>query len=234
MMTELDGKELGLDDNIIIIISHLVLPFGWISSPSYFQLFGAAIQALRESYGLDDVGWSGSGHFSSFIYVGDAIWVGNAFGNRLPSSVSAWEWACKRILNECAVDDIKSDLEGKWATKALILGFTIDTETNTISVPDPKIVAAQNLILSDEFTHGNKQLRLRTLRKLRGSCQHWSSASSFWKATLQSIDGLLGYADERGIIIRCGNQEVRRGFFSMVNLLRDLARHDDTFTKLPG
>ena len=121
MMTELDGKELGLDDNITI--SHLVLPFGWIASPSYFQLFGTAIQALRESYGLDDVGWSGSGHFSSFIYVDDAIWVENAFGNRLSSSVSAWEWACKRILNEGDVNDIKSDLEGKWTTKALIFGF---------------------------------------------------------------------------------------------------------------
>ena len=54
MMTEMDGRLLGLDDNVMVI--YLLLPFGWVSSPSYFQLFGISILALRESYGMGDVG----------------------------------------------------------------------------------------------------------------------------------------------------------------------------------
>lgn len=97
-VAELDGKMPGLDENVMV--SHLVLPFGWIAIPSYFQLFGIAMQELHESYGMGDIGWSGIGHFPSFVYADDAIWVENAFASRLSGSVEAWEWARRRILNE--------------------------------------------------------------------------------------------------------------------------------------
>ena len=169
LMAELDGRLV------------LVLAFGWIASPAYFQLFGTSIQAIHESYGMDDIGWSGSGHLSPFIYVDDAIWVENAFGSRLTGSLEAWEWACRRILNDGAVNDIKTKLEGEWITTDMILGFTADTETNWISATEPKITAAQNIILSDEFVPGNTQIRLKTLQKLRGSCRRWLIASSFFE-----------------------------------------------------
>ena len=85
MITELDGHLLGLEENAMV--SHLVLPFGWIASPPYFQLFGTSIQAIRDSYGVDHNGWSCSGHFSSSIYAADAIWVENAFGSGLAGPV---------------------------------------------------------------------------------------------------------------------------------------------------
>ena len=62
MMTELDSRLLGLDDDVMV--SHLAFPFGRIASPAYFQLSGTAIQALRDSYGMCDFGLSGSGHFN--------------------------------------------------------------------------------------------------------------------------------------------------------------------------
>lgn len=119
MMTELDGRLPGLNENAMVI--HLVIPFGRIASPSYFQLFGTDAKALRESYGMGDIGWSGSGHFSSFIYVGDAIWVENAFGSRLTGSVESLEWACKRIPNNGTANDIKTRIEGGRIAKVLIL-----------------------------------------------------------------------------------------------------------------
>ena len=129
-ITELDGRLLGLGENVMV--SRLVLPFGRIASPAYFQLFGTAIQALRESYGMDDVGRPGSGHLSSFICVEDAIWVANAFGSRLTGSVASLEWECKRILNEGAVNDRKKRLGGERSTNSTILGFAIDAEANWI------------------------------------------------------------------------------------------------------
>ena len=183
---------------------------------------------------MDDIGWSGRGHLSSFIYVDDAIWVKNAFGSRLTGSVEAWEWACERILNGGSFNDIKPKLEGEWRTQAMILGFTVDAETNWISAPGPKITAARNLILSDEFMPGNNQIRLKTMQKLRGPCQHWLIASSFWEITLQTVDSLFGFSDERGESVRFGNQEIRRSFSSMMNLMRDLSRRGSIFAKLFG
>ena len=166
MMPELEGARLGFNQNVVV--SHLVLPPGWIDSPAYFQLAGVAIQALHESYGVEDQGWSGMGHFSSFIYVGDAIWVANAFGCRLSTSIEAWEWACERILNIGSVSQRKVDLEGSWETNALILGFEVDTECNTISIPEPKITAARNLIISEDLQPGNTNLRIKVLRNCGG------------------------------------------------------------------
>ena len=49
-----------------VTVSQLALPFGWTASPTYFQPFGTAIRELRESYGMDGVGRSGSGRFFCF------------------------------------------------------------------------------------------------------------------------------------------------------------------------
>ena len=61
MTTELDGAELGTCQNVTG--SHLVLPFGCVASPAYFQMVGVSAQASRESYGAEDQGWSGIGNF---------------------------------------------------------------------------------------------------------------------------------------------------------------------------
>lgn len=42
----------------------------------------------------------------------------------------------------------------------------------------------------------------------------------------------MGFANEVSTTIQCGNPEVRRGFFSMVNLLRQIANQDDMFRRL--
>lgn len=95
-------------------VSHVVLPFGWIASPSYFQLLGIDIQALREAYGMGDIGWSRSGPFSPLIRFGDAIWVGSSFGSRLSGSVDACGWDGNRMMNDGAAIQVKADLEVQW------------------------------------------------------------------------------------------------------------------------
>ena len=138
------------------------------------------------------------GRFSTFIYVDDAILVGNAFGSRLSGSVEAWEWACDRILNEWGRESSQSRPRRSMGAKVMAIGFLVDTEANWISAHEPQIVDAENLIHPDEFAPANTLMRLKTLQKLRGPCRSWSGVSSFWKVTLQTIDILLGYADERG------------------------------------
>ena len=108
-LTELGGKLMGLDENVMV--SHLVLPSGWVATPPYFQLFGIATLAFRESYGLGDVGWSGRGRSTPFVYTGDAIWAEGAFGSRL--SGSADDWGRGRILNTCSVNEEKARHEGQ-------------------------------------------------------------------------------------------------------------------------
>ena len=126
MMAELDGRMLGLEDNVMV--SHLLIPCGWISTPAYCQLLGTAMQALCESYGMGDIVWPVSGHVSAFIFLGDAIRVSNTSGPRLTGSIEAWEWGCNRIINGGSLNERKTELEGQWITEALILGFMIDTE----------------------------------------------------------------------------------------------------------
>ena len=67
MINELGGNALVLPEKLAI--SHMALPFGRVASPPYFQISGEAIQALRESYGLEDEGWSGSGYFPHLSFT---------------------------------------------------------------------------------------------------------------------------------------------------------------------
>ena len=116
---------------------------------------------------MDEVGRSGSGHVSSFIYVDDAIWVDNASGSMLTGSVGSWEWARKPPLDEGARNDRKAVLEGGRRAKAKVLGFAIDTEANWISVPGPKITASQIIIPAGSHSGRESPTRNSTKAKMR-------------------------------------------------------------------
>ena len=61
MITALGGHLPGLEDEAIA--SDSAWPFSCAAAPPRFHLFGTEIQALHESYGVGDIGWSGSGRF---------------------------------------------------------------------------------------------------------------------------------------------------------------------------
>ena len=90
--------------------------------PACFQLFGAAVKALRESYGMGDDGWSDIGHISSFVYVGDSIWLGSAFGSMLAGPLEACDWSRRRIRNERSINSMETELGRKWGAECIGTG----------------------------------------------------------------------------------------------------------------
>ena len=99
-------------------------------------------------------------------------------------------------------------------------------------MPESKIIYARNLTIPPEFQHGNMRLRIKTLQNIRGSCQRRLNASAFWKVGPQSVAGLIGFPDEKSVMIRCGKAEIWKGFFSTMSLLRQMGDDCAIFAKL--
>ena len=220
-MHQFEGKEIGIGKNFAV--GFLALPFGFLASPSYFSLVTSTIQSIHKSRKPSDTVWNGAENYECFLYVDDAIFVEADLGSRPRDSLDCWVDIAQKVLGEDCINEEKVREEGSWETRALILGFLVDTELMTIEVPPVKVESAALFILSDEFGSPYVKLRLKSLQVLRGLMTHWLNASLFWKSCVQPVDALLSFQDEKAEFVMCPDPEIVSAFWSMIRLLKYLA-----------
>ena len=111
-----DFPAADLDLTADITMSHLVLPFGWLSSPSFYQIFSESVSPHRSNLGPPNPGWNGADAFRQFTFVDDSMFIESKIGNRPELNVDCWEYCLKRRADESAIHEDKLRLGGKWNT----------------------------------------------------------------------------------------------------------------------
>ena len=69
--TELRAEE--LRRCVDFISGHLCLPFGWVGSHAFFQMFASASGARFKKFGRNRPRWTGASPFNVWTYVDDAM-----------------------------------------------------------------------------------------------------------------------------------------------------------------
>ena len=215
-----------------LIGGYLSLPFGWVASPGFFHLVTEIIQEIHRSFGPSNSSWNSPDAYQAFLYVGDAMFIEPRIGSRPEDSISTWEWACKGVLADRIIHEEKAKTEGYLSTKHTLLGFDIDTETGIIEVPPVKVMGARIMILSDVYRPGSSKVKVRDIQVLRGLCQHWLSASLYWKLTLQGLDTILRFADEADDYISCPEPDVWVAYWNVLEVLRVTADDELRWNRL--
>ena len=136
LATNFPADDLNLTTDITT--PHLVLPSGWLASPSFYQIFAESVSFHHVSLGPPNPNWNGTDAFRQFTFVDDSMFIESQIGNRPELNVACWEHCLKRRAGEDAINQDKLGLEGKWNTSAILLGFEFNTVRNTVSIPKPK------------------------------------------------------------------------------------------------
>ena len=168
-----------------------------------------------------------------FLYIDDGIFVETDLGPRANDCVYLWEKVARKILDEDCINEEKAREEGTWSIEALVLGFIINTETMQIRIPPVKVEVAAYFIMSEEFAEGYKPLTVKNFQVTRGLMTHWLRSCLFWKTCLQPIDAVLCHASEDNEIIQCADPELFKAFWSMFQMLRNMASDRLLWPKLP-
>ena len=201
------------------------LPFGFLASPAYFDLVTTTLQLIHQGHSAKEESWCGSEPYKAFLYIDDGIFVDAELGSRSQDCIHLWETIAGKILGEDCINREKALAEGEWNEEALLLGFILNTDTLEISAPPVKVRGAADFTLSEEFSE-YRPLAVKSLQTLRGLMTHWLCSCLFWKTCLQPVDALLSHASEDSLFIRCGDPELYKAFWSMFQLLRNLAQGD--------
>ena len=138
---------------------------------------------------------------------------GADIGNIPTEVVEGWEWCCRWLFGPDSINEIKTESEGQWATRCLVLGFDVDTIEGIIAVTVPKIEGARTFAASDEFVVGSQHIAITALQILRGYMQHWLVASMFWASCVQPVDLLMADSSEDGTAANCPNFQIWSGFW---------------------
>ena len=78
------------------------------------------------------------------------------------------------FLRNCAIRQKKLTADGTWECKLVPLGYYVDPNADTISIPDPEILGDINFAQSLEFNPGCRTPTIHALQDLRGCTNHWS------------------------------------------------------------
>ena len=141
----------------------------------------------------------------------------------LMMSVLCWERGSHLFLGVTAISEKKKKSDGMWPTDLLLLGYQVNLKDDSMALPEPKILAASNLIHLPVFDYGNLALDLHALQELRGCLNHWSPAVRVWRWLVEPVNGLLSFADNTLVWIRCADMHRWWAFWNVICFLRDLA-----------
>ena len=147
-------------------------------------------------------------------------------------SAEVWEMGARSFLGITGISEKKLRVEGAWGANVVFLGYYINLEEDLISLPDPKIAGAANLLASSVFDTGNYVIGLRNIQELRGCVNHWACTGRVWKWLIPPINQLLGYADSLGIWIRCNEPEVRDAFWHTIQFMREMVADETNWPVL--
>ena len=72
-------------------------------------------------------------------------------------------------------------------------------EANAISLPDPKIIGARNLVHSAVFDPGNLAMDVHSAQELRGAMNHLSCTSRVWSWLTEPINQIMSLTDRNKV-----------------------------------
>eukprot|EP00971_Amphidinium_carterae_P346831 6488541-Amphidinium_carterae.1 len=146
---------------------------------------------LHRSYVPENRWLEGPWSFHSHILVDDAVLVEPAVGNRPALSAQCYEENTKALLGVSAVNQDKVVLEGTYSCEATIWGLVMNTETNTVGLPEQRLQKGAHLLALPVYTTGNREVTLRDLQKLRGTAQSWTPVLPGLRLVLRAVDVFL-------------------------------------------
>ena len=138
LATDFPAEDLGFETDIAI--SHLRFSFGWLASPSFYQIFDESAPLHHANLGPPNPAWNGYDAFRQFTSVGNSMFIESQIGNRPALNVTCWESRLKRRAGNSSINEDKLRLGGKWCTSAILLGFEFNTLLNSVAIPKPKIL----------------------------------------------------------------------------------------------
>ena len=114
LATDFPAGDLGFETDVTM--SHSVLPFGWMASPSFYQNFAESVSLHHANLGPPNPRWGGFGNFRQFTFVGDSVFIESQIGNRPDINFGCWEACLKLRAGDSSVNKDKLRLEEKWCT----------------------------------------------------------------------------------------------------------------------
>ena len=171
--------QLSGDTMDVVIFFYLVLPFGFTGSPGIFGRLMQGVQTYHRSYTPSNSLWGDSKPLHAEVFVDDGMFLEAQVGQRMEIATQVWGTGSDLILGDGSISKKKLGTEGTWEKKLVLLGYLVDLEEDTISLPDPKILGAVNLIRSVEFNPGCRTLTLHAVQELRGCMNSSCSISNF-------------------------------------------------------
>lgn len=113
------------------------------------------------------------------------------------------------------------------SSKQIISGYEVAFELFTLTLPDDKIIGAQNLLGPPAFNPGNRIATLRDIQELREDMAHWKGGDLIWRFFAEPVNRTLSFADSTEPWIRRIRWEHWRCFWSVVFFLRNLSKRED-------
>ena len=210
-------------EDVCVIFFYMVLPFGFTGSPGIFGRMTQGVKWLRSQFTPENPLWNGTHNIRSEIFVDDGMFIEACIGNRAQQSVEKWEWCATLIMGPTAISTKKLELEGTWENELVLLGYHVNLQSDVISLPDPKVVGAYNLIHQSVFNPGNYTIPLQSMQELRGCLNRWSSTNRLWRWLVEPVNQLLGQTDTGLQWIRSSNSEKWLAFWHVIQFLREVA-----------
>ena len=224
--------RLNADNGENLIFFYLVLPFGFTGSPGIFGRLMQAVQFFHRCHIPPNPEWNGRERLSAELYVDDGMFLEVRMGDRPQISVGNWELGVRLFLGQTGISKKKLDIEGQWATELVLLGFHVNLHTNLISLPNPKITGAYNLINTRVLNYGNCVVSTHDIQELRGCINHWPNTGRIWKWLIPPANRLLTYGDSAGLWVRCNDLDKWTAFWNVVQFIRDIVGCEDNWPRL--
>ena len=79
----------------------------------------------------------GSVAFRKYTFAGDASFIDSEIGSRPGKNAPFWEHCLRRRARYNALNHEKVDIEGLWATNAILLGIGIEFQLGAIFITSP-------------------------------------------------------------------------------------------------
>lgn len=112
--------------------------------------------------------------------------------------------------------------KGRGGVELILLGLNVHMEDVVISLPEPKILGAINLINAAESNPGWRTISLRIIQDLRGFINHWANAGYIWRMLTEPIYQMMNNVDISGVWIRRSGWGNWAAFWSVIQFSRDL------------
>ena len=136
---------------------------------------------------------SGRGRLRSYIFVEDSISAETEIWNIAEETSDAWEAPRRGLFGVDSIDAEKTKLGGDRITKALVLGYDIDTDGETIAPPAPIAECDRIYILCEQLVVGSQHVTQKALHPSRGYMQSWLADPLLRASFAQPVDLLLRY-----------------------------------------